>query len=133
MTPDCLLKVQPLVSDTVFKKLKTAVDTGDQQLWDTTMLDSHADMKTLKRRATIDANRRNAVITYIQGQEKLGIKPQQALLDLLSGNSVRQKSGVVSLERYMEGVRGRFSAMNIDLIHATRPTMLANLHNYFRH
>ena len=120
MTGDCLVKLKPVVSDVVYSKLKEAFDGGDQKAWDFTMVESHADMKVLRRDAILDANKRESIITYISGQSKKGIKPQQALLDIISGSGVRQKSGVVSLDKYIEGVRAEYVAKNIDLIDETR-------------
>jgi len=124
MTTDCLVKLKPLVSDAVYAKLDEAVRTGDQKAWDFTMNDSHADMRLLKNDAILDANKRKGIIDYIKTQETKGIKPQQALLDIISGSGVRQKSGVVSLDKYIEGVRGEYVAKNIDLIDSTRPTLM---------
>lgn len=124
MTTDCLMKLKPIVSNEVYSQLDDAFKAGDQKKWDFTMDESHSDMKFLKRGAILDANKRASIINYIQAQGKKGIKPQSALLDLISGSGVRQQSGVVSLDKYIEGVRGKYISMNTDLIDATRPTLL---------
>ena len=124
MTNDCLVKLQPIVSDVVYSRLKDAVDQGDQKLWDITMNDSHSDMRMLRRDAIIDANKKAGLIEYLKAQKAKGIEPAQALLDVISGSGIRQKSGVVSLDKYIEGVRGTFIAKNIDLIDGSRPELL---------
>lgn len=124
MTPDCLVKLKPIVSDTVRAKLEDALAQGDQKAWDMTMIDAHADMQLLRRRSILNANRREALVTYITEQDKKGIKPSKSLQDLLSGSSIRQESGIVPLERYIQGVQQEFMAMNIELIDATRTTMM---------
>ena len=121
MSTNCLSKLKPVVSDVVYKKLDEAFKAGDQKAWDFTMVESHSDMRLLRKSAILDANRRESIISYITTQKKNhDIPPQQALLDLISGSGVRQKSGVVSLDKYIEGVRAEYVAMNIDLIDATR-------------
>lgn len=124
MTTDCLVKLKPIVSEEVYSQLDEAFNAGDQKAWDFIMNDSHADMRMLRRDAILDANKKASIIEYIKTQGEKGIKPQTALLDLISGSGVRQQSGVVSLDKYIEGVRGKYVAMNTDLIDATRPTLL---------
>lgn len=124
MSTDCLVKLKPLVSDTVYAKLDEAVQTGDQKTWDFTMNDAHADMKLLKADAILDANKKAGILEYLKSQKANNITPAQALLDLVSGSGVRQKSGVVSLDKYIEGVQGGFIAKNIDLIDANKPTLM---------
>jgi hypothetical protein len=85
---------------------------------------AHADMTLLKHRAILNANRREALVSYVLSQEAKGIKPAEALQDLLSGSGSRQGSGVVSLDRQIQAYQSYFSAKNIELIHATRPIMV---------
>lgn len=124
MTTDCLVKLRPLVSDEVYSQLDEAFKAGDQKKWDFTMNDSHADMQYLRRGARQNANVKSHIVGYIQAQDAKGIAPQDALLDILSGSGVRQRSGVVPLDKYIEGVRGKYTAMNIDLIDSTRATLM---------
>lgn len=124
MRDDCLMKLKPLVSDVVYQKLKAAADAGDQKAWDFTMMESHADMRYMKHRAILTANRRDALVKYVAKRQAEGIKPSESLVDLLSGSGAHQGSGVVSVDRYIQAVRAEFSAMNIEFIDATRPTMM---------
>jgi len=124
MTTECLTKLKTIVSDEVYSQLDEAFTAGDQKAWDLTMEASHSDMRMLRRDAILDANKKASIIEYINTQEGKGIPPQKALLDLISGSGIRQQSGVVSLDKYIEGVRGKYVAMNTDLIDSTRPTLM---------
>lgn len=143
MNADCLMKIQPLISDQIFNTLEKALKTGDNYLWDSTMIGAHADIVMLKRQAILDAdvltkavqhikNRVEAKTAYdaIPGKAKAfkgldkGATASQALSDMISGSGSRQSSGIVSLDRSIVGVRGPEMARLTQLLHETRPTML---------
>lgn len=124
MTPDCLIKLKPVVSDDVYAKLEDAVSKGDQKAWDFTMHDAHADMSLLKRQSIISANAKADMIQYIDQQIKGGTKAGRALSDMISGSGSRQGSGIVSLDKYIEGIRGSTLSKLVKIIHSNRPKFL---------
>lgn len=140
MNPNCLILLKNVVSDQVYAKLDDAVKRGDNYAWDQTMIDAHADIAFAKRQAIIDAKVTKNITDYISQQEAAhkawikagkpstgmnkGATADQALTDLISGSGARQSSGTVSLEKYIEGVRGQYTANLVDVLHETRPTML---------
>lgn len=124
MTPDCLIKLKTVVSSDVYQKLDDALNSQDQKAWDTVMQESHADMQFLRRQVLFDSNIKTDIVAYINKQGKLGIKPEQALSDMISGSGSRQFSGIVPLDKYIEGVRGPTLSRLTELIHKTRPKFL---------
>ena len=124
MTPDCLIKIKPLVNKEVYDELNKALNYGDKKAWDLTLEKSIDDMKLSRRQAIVDANRKSEVLSYIQEQVAKGVKPGRALSDLISGSGSRQGSGKVSLDKYIEGVRGTYVSKLVEGIHKSRPTML---------
>ncbi|MGD1831002.1 MAG: hypothetical protein ACPKM1_15685 [Spirochaetaceae bacterium] len=123
MNEDCLTLAKQIADETEIDLLEQAMTTGDNYLWDETMQKVYNRAKLLRRGAIIDAGRKADLVGYLNEQIAKGVDPRRALLDLISGSGTRQEAGRVSLDKYIEGVRGTYISKLVDLIDKTRPTL----------
>jgi hypothetical protein len=124
MNKNCLLKLKNALEPEDYAKLETAIATNDSFLWQDTLIKARAVVSHSKYGAIIDSNIKKDLVDYINSSTKKQASVGRALLDIVSGSGTRQRSGRVSVDKYIEGVQGTYVSKLIDLIDQTRPTFM---------